>query len=67
MVYVIIYLQKEIKSDKPGMSTTETRTFSSVKKLLDYCFDVKKANYVEFEVSFDSSFDYFIHLKGVHK
>ena len=45
---------------------TETRTFSSVKKLLDYCFDVKKANYVTFEVSYDASFDYFVKLKGTH-
>ena len=65
MVYVIIYPQKD-KKDLAGFSSTETRTFSSVKKLLDYCFDVKKANYVQFEVSYDASFDYFVHLKGTH-
>lgn len=46
---------------------TETKTFRSVKALLNYCFDVKKANYVTFEVSCDASFDYFVRLKGVHK
>jgi hypothetical protein len=64
MVYVIIYLQPEIRSD---YLITETKTFRSIKALMDYCFHVKKANYVEFEESYDASFDYFIHLKGVHK
>jgi uncharacterized protein YaaW (UPF0174 family) len=59
MVYVIIYPQNTMK--------TETKTFRSVKALLDYCFNEKKANYVEFQESYDASFDYFIHLKGTHK
>ena len=60
MVYVIIYSNK--KNDK-GFTTTETRTFRSEKAMLTYCFEVKKTNYVVVEKSFDSSFDYFVHLK----
>jgi len=58
LVYVIIYLQ--------DFSQTETRTFTSAKAMLTYCFNKKKANYVKVEESYDSSFDYFVHLEGYH-
>ena len=34
--------------------------------MLTYCFNKKKANYVKVEESYDSSFDYFVHLEGYH-
>ena len=54
-VYVIITLQDTTKA--------ETKTFRNTKALIDYCFNVHKANYVVFEESFDASFDYFVKLR----